>query len=74
MFPVSHVHKHDLLGARDYTLYCRCRQDSPSILHSTLEAKAKIDLEKGSGDFFCLSIGTESLAAALNTRCRPLVY
>ena len=73
----------------------------PSILHSTHEAKAKLDLENGSGErlcclyflrkdvaamvvligvldtvdpdklLVCLSIGTESLAAALDTRCRP---
>ena len=56
MFPVSHVHKHDLLGARDYTTVMSDVAMTRSSLLCTARLKplAKIDIEIRAGDFFML--------------------
>ena len=53
MFPVGHVHKHNLLHSAESARVHTVLSMSPSILHSAHEAKAKMDLENGSGEWLC---------------------
>ena len=53
MFPVGHVHKHDMLRWSEYIHIVL--SISLSMLHGVHEAKAKMDLENSFGEWFwCL--------------------